>query len=335
MKEKKKITFQEYKEKYTKFENPTNVKTILFIVIAALGIIVAVALALLTLRLFDINNIAGYIGIGVSVLLFALLYVLPILKIFAKKAFITNVNERTASSAKRHNKKLRNEIADMMIDYNESVDGASWYNEELVNELIDARHNNNDLEVKRLLSDIYGGDVKKQANKIIRNTALKVVLLTALSQSDKVDTILVIAYELIMIKDIIYLYGFRPSDTKLLKIYLTVLRNALIAYGASNVSTNLVTNAANAIAEALGTRTALGSLISTIVGGATSGVINGTLSVIIGFQTRKYLLKEYNLQNILDNVEINEEEEEKMLSQVKSDIIKASKKKKKIEIEGA
>lgn len=335
MKEKKKITFQEYKEKYTKFENPTNVKTILFIVIAALGIIVAVALALLTLRLFDINNIAGYIGIGVSVLLFALLYVLPILKIFAKKAFITNVNERTASSAKRHNKKLRNEIADMMIDYNESVDGASWYNEELVNELIDARHNNNDLEVKRLLSDIYGGDVKKQANKIIRNTALKVGLLTALSQSDKVDTILVIAYELIMIKDIIYLYGFRPSDTKLLKIYLTVLRNALIAYGASNVSTNLVTNAANAIAEALGTRTALGSLISTIVGGATSGVINGTLSVIIGFQTRKYLLKEYNLQNILDNVEINEEEEEKMLSQVKSDIIKASKKKKKIEIEGA
>ena len=335
MKEKKKITFQEYKEKYTNFENPTNVKTILFIVSAALGIIVAVALALLTLRLFDINNIAGYIGIGVSVLLFALLYVLPILKIFAKKAFITNVNERTASSAKRHNKKLRNEIADMMIDYNESVDGASWYNEELVNELIDARHNNNDLEVKRLLSDIYGGDVKKQANKIIRNTALKVGLLTALSQSDKVDTILVIAYELIMIKDIIYLYGFRPSDTKLLKIYLTVLRNALIAYGASNVSTNLVTNAANAIAEALGTRTALGSLISTIVGGATSGVINGTLSVIIGFQTRKYLLKEYNLQNILDNVEINEEEEEKMLSQVKSDIIKASKKKKKIEIEGA
>ena len=113
-----------------------------------------------------------------------------------------------------------------------------------------------------------------------------------------------------------------------------MLRNALIAYGASNVSTNLVTSAANAIAEALGTRTALGSLISTIVGGATSGVINGTLSVIIGFQTRKYLMKEYHLQNILDNVVITKDEEEKMLSQVKADIIKASKKR-KIEVEPA
>ena len=325
--ERNKMTLDEYKEKYTRPENTKLIKTFLFVFAGSIGIIVAVLLTLLTLRLFDINQYAGYAGIAVSIILFIFLYLVPVIKISRTKAFIVNVNDRTARQAQKHNRMLRNEISDMMIDYNQNVEGATWYNEEMVKQLVVARKDNNDKEVKSLLSQIYNSDVKKQSDKIIRNCALKVGFLTALSQSDRIDTLLVISYELNMIKNIIYLYGFRPSNEKLMKIYVAVIRNALIAYGSSNVSSNFVTSAANAISEALGARHALGNLIASVVGGATSGIINGSLSVIIGFQTRKYLMNEYHLQNVLDTVEIPEEEQAKMLSEVKSDIVKAAKKK--------
>lgn len=330
--EEKKMTLEEYKEKYTKPENTKLIKSFLFVFAASIGIIVVVLLALLDIRLFEINEYAGYAGIGVSILIFVICYLVPVIRISRTKAFKVNVNNRTARQAQKHNKQLRNEIADMMIEYNKKVEGATWYNEQLVGKLEVARIANNDTDVKALLSDIFNSDVKKECNKTIRGCALKVGFLTALSQSDRIDTLLVISYELNMIKNIIYLYGFRPSNEKLTKIYLAVLRNALVAYGASNVSSNFVTSAANAISEALGARNALGNLISTIVGGATSGIINGSLSVIIGFQTQKYLMHEYNLQNILDGVEVSEEEEIQMMSEVKTDIMKAAKKKKITEV---
>ena len=330
--ERNKMTLDEYKEKYTRPENTRLIKTFLFVFAGSIGIIVAVLLTLLTLRLFDINQYAGYAGIAVSIILFIFLYLVPVIKISRTKAFIVNVNDRTAKQAQKHNRMLRNEISDMMIDYNQNVEGATWYNEGMVKQLVVARKDNNDQEVKSLLSQIYNSDVKKQSDKIIRNCALKVGFLTALSQSDRIDTLLVISYELNMIKNIIYLYGFRPSNEKLMKIYVAVIRNALIAYGSSNVSSNFVTSAANAISEALGARHALGNLIASVVGGATSGIINGSLSVIIGFQTRKYLMNEYHLQNVLDTVEIPDEEQAKMLSEVKSDIVKAAKKKSLTEV---
>ena len=330
--ERNKMTLDEYKEKYTRPENTKLIKTFLFVFAGSIGIIVAVLLTLLTLRLFDINQYAGYAGIAVSIILFIFLYLVPVIKISRTKAFIVNVNDRTARQAQKHNRMLRNEISDMMIDYNQNVEGATWYNEEMVKQLVVARKDNNDKEVKSLLSQIYNSDVKKQSDKIIRNCALKVGFLTALSQSDRIDTLLVISYELNMIKNIIYLYGFRPSNEKLMKIYVAVIRNALIAYGSSNVSSNFVTSAANAISEALGARHALGNLIASVVGGATSGIINGSLSVIIGFQTRKYLMNEYHLQNVLDTVDIPDEEQAKMLSEVKSDIVKAAKKKSLTEV---
>lgn len=40
------------------------------------------------------------------------------------------------------------------------------------------------------------------------------------------------------------------------------------------------------------------------------GLTNGTLTAVIGFQTIRYLNKEYKLQNILDGVEVGESEEE-------------------------
>ena len=321
-KETKKITFEEYKAKYTKPENKKLIRAAMFIMAGGIGVIIFTCLFLLTLRLFDINQYAGYAGIGVSVIIFIVAYIVPLVKITRSSYFITNVNERTARNAQKHNKKVRNQIADKMIEYNAQVEGATWYNEELVGKLAIAKVNGNDEDVKYLLTQIYDSDVKKGTNKIIRDHAMKIGLVTTFSQSHFIDMSFVAIYELNMIKELIFLYGFRPSDAKLMKIYLTVLSNALLSYGISSSSSNFVGGLVNGISGAVGKLSALTSVISTVVGSTIQGVVNSTLSIIIGYQTRKYLLNEYHLQDILDGIDLGEEEESEMISEVKSEIIK-------------
>jgi hypothetical protein len=54
----------------------------------------------------------------------------------------------------------------------------------------------------------------------------------------------------------------------------------------------------------------LGSAISVLVDSSVQGLTNGTLTAVIGYQTIKYLNREYKLQDILEDVEIEETEEE-------------------------
>ena len=323
--EEKKITFEEYKQRYTKPENRKLIKAGMFILAGGIGVIIFTCLFLICLRVYEINDIAGYVTIGVSVLLFILLYIVPLVKITRTKYFITNVNDRTARNAQKHNKQLREEIADKMIDYNAKVEGATWYNEKLVGELAIARVAKKDKEVKTLLSQIYEGDVKKQSRRLIRDHAMKIGLVTMFSQSQFVDTAFVAAYELGLIKDLVYLYGFRPSDAKLMKLYLTVLTNALTAYGISATSSNFVGGIANSISNAVSKVSALSSVISVVVSSTIQGVVNASLSVIIGLQTRKYLLHEYHLQDVLDEVEFEDVNEQEMINEVKEDILKNAK----------
>lgn len=313
-----KITFDEYKEKYTKPENTKAIKFGLFMFIASIGIIVFVCLLLAVLKVFEINEYAGYASIVVAVLVFVFLYIVPVVQIHKHKPFITNVNNRTVKNAQRHNRQLRNEISDHMIDFVSKVEGMSWYDENLVGKLAIARQTHDDVEVKSLLTQIYDTGVKKQADKVISAHALKVGLVTAASQSDKLDAAFVAVYELSLIKDLIYLYGFRPSDAKLLKIYRTVVVNSLLSYGVSLGTTNLISKGLSATFEGL---PLLGTLISTAIASASQGIINGVMTGIIGVQTKRYLIKEYHLQDILDSVELdNEEDDRKMIEKISEDI---------------
>lgn len=85
-------------------------------------------------------------------------------------------------------------------------------------------------------------------------------------------------------------------------------RNALIAYGLGSVKIG------NGIVKTMGDAAKgipfLGTAISALVDSSIQGLTNGTMTAVIGFQTIKYLNKEYNLQNILDGIEVAETEAE-------------------------
>ena len=325
-----KMSLEEYKEKYTKPENTRQIKLLLFLFVASVGVLIFTCLLFIVLKVFDINKYAGYGAIAVAVLVFIFLYIIPIIKIGKIKAFKTNINSRTAREAIRYNRMVREDIADKMIDYTAKVEGANWYNDELVGKLAIARQTHNDKVLKSTLTEIYEKSVSKSTNTIIREHSMKVALVTALSQSDKIDAMFVAVYELNLIKDIVYLYGFRPSDAKLLKIYRNVIINSLMAYGVSAGSSGAVSALFKGLKVGVNDIPVLGSIISTAIGSATQGIVNGVMTSVIGVQTKRYLIKEYKLQDILDEVELdNPEEDNKMMESITSDIKAAVKDKEK------
>jgi hypothetical protein len=107
---------------------------------------------------------------------------------------------------------------------------------------------------------------------------------------------------------LVFLYGFRPSDPKLLKIFSRVLQNSLIAYGVGGL--RLGNSIVQTMGNAVKSIPLLGSAISTIVDSSVQGLTNGVLTAVIGYQTIKYLNDEYKLQEILDGIEVAETEEE-------------------------
>ena len=328
-KENNKMTLEEYQEKYSKTENSKAIKFGLVLFVASIGVIVATCLLLVVLRVFELNEYAGYASIAVAVLVFIFLYIVPVIQIHKYRPFITNVNSKNARHAKSYNKKLRNDISDKMIDFTSKVVGKSWYDEVLIGKLAIARQTGEDKEVKSLLTQIYDTSVKKEANKIISGHAVKVGLLTAASQSAYLDSAFVAVYELNLIKDLVYLYGFRPSNAKLLKIYRNVIANSLLSYGVSTGTTNLISKGLSATFEGL---PLLGSLISTAIASASQGIINGVMTGIIGVQTKRYLIKEYHLQDILDEIELDDpEDDEEMIKDISKEIKSQTKDKKKKE----
>ncbi len=327
--EEKKISIEEYEQKYTHPENIAAAKGFLFIFAAAIGLIVAACLFFIVLRLFDIHKYAGYAGIPVAVFMFIVIYLVPVIKIKNTKAFMTNVDRTSARKAQRYNRALRRDIADKMIDVVSKTDEVTWYSGEKVGKLAIARHNGDDKLLKDTLTEIYKDDVRKAANKMIKDASIKVGIATGISQSDKVDTLFITAYELKLIKDVVFLYGYRPSDAKLARIYKNVIMNALIAYGFNSVADAVGKGASKALSSAVAAIPFLGKAVGTVIDSSIQGAINASLTVVIGFQTKKYLAQEYKLQDMLDGIElpIELEEEAEMINEVKDEFSKKPAKK--------
>ena len=303
-----KLTIYEYEQKYTKRENARGARLLLILIAAAIGVFLFFCLFSITMRVWDIHMYAGIGAAAASVLVYIFLFIIPLVKLIKTDYFIVNVNAKTAAQAKSHNKKVRRRIADKIIDLTAKVDGVGWYDSETVGRLAIAVKANNDKAVTAALSELYSGSVKKSAQELIFKSALKSGMYSALSQTNKVDAMLVAVLNLQLVKDLVFLYGFRPSDPKLVRIFARILQNSLIAYGlgGAKIGNSVVQTMGNAVKGI----PLLGSAISTLVDSSVQGLTNGVLTAVIGHQTIKYLSTEYRLQEILDGIEIEETEEE-------------------------
>ena len=304
-----KMTIYEYEQKYSKRENAHGAKLFLTFAVAIVGVLLFVLLAMFAMKMYELNEYAGYGVGGACIIVYIFVFIVPVCKIFGSGYFITNVNAYTASKAKRHNKKLRHDISKKIIELTSKVEGVGWYDSETVGKLAIALQARDEAGVKENLSALYAGSVKKSAKELILKASLKSALYSAASQSSKLDTAMVAMVNLQLIKDLVYLYGFRPSDSKLAKIFAAVIRNSLIAYGVSAAGSQVGNTVAKTVSTIKGIPL-LGSIIGMVVDSSVQGLTNGTLTMVIGYQAIKYLNVEYKLQNVLDGVDVAETQSE-------------------------
>lgn len=309
-----KMTIYDYEQRFSKRENVRGAKLFLGFAAGVIGVFLFAVLLLIFFRVYDFlkdSTTGQYISYGVGaalVLVYILVYVVPLVRILKTGYFITNVNAYTAAKAKRHNKKLRHNIAKRIIDLTAKVDGVGWYDSETVGRLAISLQSRNEEGVKENLTALYTGSVKKSARDLIFKSSLRSAMYSALSQTATLDAALVVFINMQLVKDLVFLYGFRPSDTKLAKIFFTVIQNSLIAYGMGGAQ--IGNTVVKTMGEAAKGIPLLGSAIAAIVDSSVQGLTNGTLTTVIGFQTIKYLNDEYKLQNILDGIEVAETQEE-------------------------
>lgn len=299
-----KMTIYDYERKYTKRINVRGAKLALRLMAACIGILLIVCFFTVSMRVYELNEYAGYGAGAASLLLFIFLYIVPICRIIRLGHFETNVNAFTARAAQRHNRKLRHSIASRMIDITAKVEGVGWYDSEAVGRLAIALNTGDEEKLKSTLTELYKGPIKKSAKEMIFKSSLKSATYSAISQTAKIDAILVVFVNIQLIKDLVFLYGFRPSDARLVKILGRVLQNSLAAYGLGGA--NIGGTIAKTMGDAVKSIPLLGGAIASIIDSSVQGLANGTLTTVIGYQTIRYLNEEYRLQNILDGVDVSE-----------------------------
>ena len=305
-KESEKMTIYDYEQKYVKRQNVRGAKWLLRLGAVVIGIFLFFCLFSITMKIWEINQYAGYGVAAVCLILYICLFIVPVVKVMKSDYFVTNVNAYTARDAKRHNKKVRRDIAEKIIDFTGKVEGVGWYDSKTVGEMAIALKTNNDKGVMDSLTALYTGCVKKSAKDLIFKSSMKSAMYSALSQTSKVDAALVVVTNLQLVKDLVFLYGFRPSDAKLVKIFGRVLQNSLIAYGLGGIKIG------NSIVKTMGDAVKgipiLGTAISVLVDSSVQGLTNGVLTAVMGYQTISYLNNEYKLQQVLDGIELAEVE---------------------------
>lgn len=323
-----KMSIYDYEQKYVRHQNVRGIRFGIFCAAMIVGVFLLVMLGLFTLRVFELNTYAGYGVAAACLLLFIFVYIVPLVKILRTGHFETNVNAFTARKAQRHNQKLRHDIADKMIDLTARVEGVGWYDSRIIGNLAVARKTGDEQGVKRALTELYKGSVKRSAKGLIFKSSLKSAAYSAISPTAHIDAALVAVINLQLIKDIVFLYGFRPSDAKLVRIFVSVIRNSLLAYGVGSV--HLGGTVVKTMGDAVKGIPILGSAISAIIDSSVQGLTNAALTTVIGYQTISYLNREYRLQDILDGIELGDTEVEIEEACVELETELKKKKKKKL-----
>ncbi|MDY2880376.1 MAG: YcjF family protein [Candidatus Borkfalkiaceae bacterium] len=304
----RKMTVYEYEAKYSEKESRKKARGILNTLTFVLAVFLFLCAFFLFKEFYAINRYAGYVAAALLAVLYFVFFILPIVRIRRAEAFETQVNVHSLLAAKRHNAKVRKNLADKITDCYLSVEECEWYSDASVKTLMLARRSGDDGQLKTALNAVYEGDVKRAAREIITKCAMKSGMYSAISQKELTDSLLVTAINLQMVKDLIYLYGFRPSETRLVRIFTKILSNSLVAYGLGGIKVgNSVVKAVGDVAKGI---PLLGNAISVLVDSSVQGLGNATLTAVIGRNTVRYLVKEYRLQNVLDGVELEETDEE-------------------------
>ena len=284
--------------KILKRENKKFVKGLVVVVIILLTIVIVSCIINIFDFFYRINEYAGYISLGICILLILLFVIKPIVIALATPCFTLDVLDykKKKKVSNRNYRKLKR-VAKNLINGTIISDQSKTQ----IKENINSRKNLNDV-----LKNIYDREIAKEINKIINDSASKVLLATAVSQNNRFDAATVALLNVRMIMKIVVTCGYHPSYPQLSKLIIKVFKNALVAYTIQTINLEeLLVNGINRLVNgALNTI----PLVSEITKSVTQGAANALLTLRTGILTRKYLYEEFDIQAMIDNPDSSNED---------------------------
>lgn len=300
-----KNTIYDYEESSIKQEDRNSFGYAIKLIIVVFGLFIISLLLNISDRIRNFNQIAGIVSLVIFAVLFLYFYVRPILNIYGMLYFESKTMSKNSKIANAHNIKTRKKIAEHIISFNQNVKDADWYDRELVKELRVAVDENDNNKIYSILTKLMNGSIKKASNRMIVTSAVQSGVYSAIVPSQQLDAILVAGVNFKMIRDILFLYGFRPTNARLMKIFLNSIIGSLAAYGieGSGIGSFLAKLGSRAIPV-------INESSSFLVDAGVQAFTNGTLTMWIGYKAIDYLKKEYKLQVVLGEIDVLDDDKE-------------------------
>ena len=240
---------------------------------------------------------AGYLSLAIIIILLIIFIIKPVMQALLTPCFSLDISKSNKSKLNKINYRKLKKVAKNIIAVNKNV------SEESKNKLREALKKDQKT-LSNTLKSIYDDEIKKDITKLTIQRASETLLATAISQNNNFDAFTTIIINIRLIMQIVVRCGYHPTYPQLAKLIIKVMRNALIAYTLQSLHLeDIVINGINKLVKG-----ALNIIpgVNEIAKSLTQGAANALLTLRIGILTRKYLYKEYSLQeeirSSLDNV---------------------------------
>ncbi len=314
------LAFIAYQENVTRSKEEKRTRWILIALTVAIYLLGLGLFAIIVQTVYNINQIAGLVTGAVLLVLYTICFVVVIVSIFSKHSFDLEFKKRnTGHFSERANNKVRWEIAknikeqSVVLNYIENQEKKEFLNKTEA-EKVDAfttitkllekypghipgstNPDSQKLAESLSVSMRKDGVIYKKAKKLILRRAVSTGCLTALSQNAIVDASVVAIKNVQLIKDLIWLYGFRPTNAEMTKILSRVVRNVCIAIGLNSMpkSTTWASKVFNKDSSNF-----LIQLLGQAIDMGAQFLGNGAMTYLVGKYTVNALLSQYRIQDL-------------------------------------
>lgn len=315
------LAFINYQEEVTHSKEEKRNRAILIALSVALYLLGLGVFAIIVQTIYQMNEIAGIVVAIALLIAYTTCFIVIIVKIFSKHSFDLEFQKRKDGHySERNNNKVRWEIAKNIIDqsvvlnYLDKMDDkkvltskevekiASFRKmQNLVNKYpgnkIPSSHKEDSINLAESLaiSMRKDGVIYQKAKSLILKRSLSTGCLTALSQNTMVDASVVVVKNMQLIKDLIWLYGFRPTNAEMTKILEKVVKSVCLSIGLNTMQngTNMAgkifnKDSNNFLVQVLGQALNMGAQF----------IGNGAMTYMVGKYTINALLRQYRVQDI-------------------------------------
>lgn len=315
------LAFINYQEEVTHSKEEKRNRAILIALSVALYLLGLGVFAIIVQTIYQMNEIAGIVVAIALLIAYTTCFIVIIVKIFSKHSFDLEFQKRKDGHySERNNNKVRWEIAKNIVDQSvvlnyldkmddkkvltsKEVEKIASFREmqNLVNKypgnIIPSFHKEDSINLAESLaiSMRKDGVIYQKAKSLILKRSLSTGCLTALSQNTMVDASVVVVKNMQLIKDLIWLYGFRPTNAEMTKILEKVVKSVCLSIGLNTMQngTNMAgkifnKDSNNFLVQVLGQALNMGAQF----------IGNGAMTYMVGKYTINALLRQYRVQDI-------------------------------------